>query len=106
MADKQETDLVNGIQDLTLESRPDTQNLTDVLVPSPDVPELKCKGEDKKNEPITTLTYKMTDQEIWLQEEEEKFRIYMSTFSYEGDNSNLDSETDSDSNAMSYEYLE
>ena len=48
----------------------------------------------------------MTDQEILLQQEEEKFGIYMSTFGYEGDNSNLDSETDSDSNATAYPYVE
>ena len=62
--DKLETDLVNSIQDLTLESKPDTQNLTDVPAPPPDVPEVKCKGEDRTNEPITIPTYEMTDQEI------------------------------------------
>ena len=36
--DKQETDLVNGIQDLTLEPKLDVQNLTDILAPPPDVP--------------------------------------------------------------------
>ena len=63
-ADKQETDLVYGIQDLMFESKPDTQNSTDVLAPPSDVPEVKCEGEDRTNEPMTTLTYKMTDQEI------------------------------------------
>ena len=100
------TDLVNGIQDLMLESKPDTQNLTDILAPPLDVPEVKCKGEDRTSEPTTTLTYEMTDQEIQLQQEEEKYGIYMSTFSYEGDNSDLDSETGSDSNVMAYPYLE
>ena len=41
--DKQETDLVNGIQDLTLESKLDVQNLTDVLAPPLDMPEVKTK---------------------------------------------------------------
>ena len=40
---KQETDLVNGIQDLTLESQSDSQNLTDVLAPTLDMPEVKTK---------------------------------------------------------------
>ena len=62
--DKLETDLVNSIQDLMLESKLDTQNSTDVPAPPLDVPEVKCKGEDRTNKPMTTLTYKMTDQEI------------------------------------------
>ena len=63
-ADKQETDLVNSIQDLTLESKQDTQNLTDIPALPLDVPEVKCEGEDRTNEPTTTLTYEMRDQEI------------------------------------------
>ena len=39
--DKQETDLINGIQDLTLESQLDAENSTDVLAPPLDVPEEK-----------------------------------------------------------------
>ena len=38
--DKQETDLVNGIQDLMLESKSDVQSLTDVLAPPLDMPEV------------------------------------------------------------------
>ena len=63
-ADKEETDVVNSIQDLILESKLDTQNLTDILAPPLDMPEVKCKGEDRPNEPMITLTYEMTDQEI------------------------------------------
>ena len=106
MADKQETYLVNDIQDLMLESKPNTQNSTDIPVPPLDVPDMKCEGEDRTNEPMTTPTYEMTYQEIQLQQEKEKFGIYMHTFCYEGDNSNLDSEMDSDSNVMAYPYLE
>ena len=47
----------------------------------------------------------MTDQEIWLQHEEEKYGIYMSTFGYKGDDSDLESERDSDSNAIAYLFL-
>ena len=63
-ADKQETDLADGIQDLMLESKQDTQNSTDIPAPPLDMPEVKCKGEDRTNEPMTTPTYEMTDQEI------------------------------------------
>ena len=101
--DKQETDLIDGIQDLTLKPKQDAQNVTDILAPPPEV---KCKGEDRRDEPMTTPAYEMTDQEIQLQHKEEKYGIYMSTFGYEGDDSNLDSKMDSDSNAMVYPFLE
>ena len=48
----------------------------------------------------------MTNQEVRLQHEEEKYGIYMSTFGYERDDSNLDSEMDSNSNATAYPFLE
>ena len=64
------------------------------------------QGEDRRDKPTVTLTYEMTDQEIWLWHEEEKYGIYMSTFGYEGDNSNLDSKMDSDSNVTAYPSLE
>ena len=88
---KQETDLVNSIQYLMLEPKLDIQNLTDILAPPPDMPEVKSKGEDETNRPTTTLMYDMTAQEIQLQKEEEKYGIYMSTFRYKGDDSDLDS---------------
>ena len=64
IVDKQETDLIDRIQDLTLEPNQDTQNLADILAPPPDVPEVKCKGEDRRDDPTPTPTYEMTDQEI------------------------------------------
>ena len=106
VVDKQETDVIDGIQDLTTEPKQDTQNSTDIQAPPLDMPEAKCKEEDRRDDPTTTPTYEMTDQEIWLQHEEEKYGIYMSTFSKKGDNSDLDSEMDSDSNATAYPFLE
>ena len=50
--------------------------------------------------------YEMTKQELWLQEEEEKYKVYMSTFGYEGVNSDLDSETDTESKSHAYPYLD
>ena len=104
-ADKQETDLINGMKDLTSDQKLDMQNKTDILAPLPDAPEAKCK-EARRDDPTTTPTYNMTDQEAKLQHEEEKYGIYMSTFSYEGDDSDLDSNTDSNSNMMAYKLLE
>ena len=48
----------------------------------------------------------MTEQEHGLQEEEGKYEIYMSNFGYEGDNYDLDSETDTESDATAYPYLD
>ena len=50
--------------------------------------------------------YKMTKQELQLQEEEEKYRVYMSTFGYKGDNSDLGSEMDTESDSHAYPYLD
>ena len=48
----------------------------------------------------------MSKQEIQLQEEEEKYGIYMSSFRYEGDDSNLDSRMDTESDITAYPYLD
>ena len=103
--DKQETDLVNGIQDLMLEPKLDVQNSTDLLAPPPDVSEVKSKGEDETNRPTMTLIYEMMAQKIQIQKEVEKYGIYMSTSGYEGDDSDLDSKTESESDATAYLYL-
>ena len=102
--DKQETDLIDRMQDLTLDQKPDMQNKTDILAPPLDTLEAKYI-ELRKDDPTTTM-YNMTNQEVRLQHEEEKLGIYISTFGYEGDDSDLDSEMDSDSNVMAYPFLE
>ena len=104
VSDKQEMDLIDGMQDLMLQQKQDTQNKTDMLAPPLDVPEMKYK-EARKDNPTTTM-YNMIDQEVRMQHEEEKYGIYMRTFGYEGDDSNLDSKMDSDSNAVAYLFLE
>ena len=83
-----------------LDQKPDIQNKTDILAPPLDATEAKYK-ELRKDDPTAT-TYNMTNQEVKLQHEEEKYRIYVSTFGYEGDNSKMDS----NSNAMVYPFLE
>ena len=44
--DDQQTDLIHSIKDLTLDSKPDVQNLIGMPAPPPYVPEEKGKGED------------------------------------------------------------
>ena len=103
VSDKQEMDLINGMQDLTLEQDQYMPSMTDIPVPLPDGSETKHE-ETKEDNP--TMMYNMTNQEVRLQHEEEKYWIYMSTFSYKGDNSNLDSEMDTNSNAAAYMFID
>ena len=101
--DKQEKDLINGLENLMLEQDKTTPSMTDTLIPPPDTSEEKCKVEGTKDDDKIPM-YNMTKQQQRLQCEEEKYRIYMSTFSYEGDDSDLDLETDS--NVTAYPLLE
>ena len=101
--DKQEMDLINRMQDLTLEQNQDMQNKTDILAPPLDMPEVK--HEETGKDELTTM-YNMTNQEVRLHHKEEKYGIYVSTFGYEGDDSDLDSKMDSNSNATAYLFLE
>ena len=103
---------MNGIDNLTLDvdktAPKDTLapklDMTDTLAPQPDMTEKEHEVEGMKDENVT-LVYNMTNQEQRLQCEE-KFNIYMSTFGYEGDDSDLDSDTHLDSYTMPYPYLE
>ena len=81
---------MNGIDNLTLDK--DKTAPTDTLAPPMDITEGMYKAEGMKDDDKTP-TYNMTGQEWRLQCEEERFNIYMSTFSLEGDDSGLDSDT-------------
>ena len=102
--DKQEIDFINGLQDLTLKQNQNTPNMTDMSVPPLDAPEMNHEVEEAKVDD-TAMAYNVTDQEARLQHEE-KYGVYMSTFGYEGDNSNLDSTTDTDSNMTAFPFLD
>ena len=73
-------------------------------VPPLDAPEMNHEAEEAKVDD-TAMAYNMTDQEVRLQHKEEKYEVYMSTFGYEGDDSNLDSKTDTNSSATAYSFL-
>ena len=113
MIDRCEKDLVNGMDNLTLDADKTALagtmapklDVTDTLTPQLDTTEKEYELEGMKDENVT-LMYNLTEQEWRLQCEEEKFNIYMSSFGYKGDYSDLDTEMDSDSNIMAYPYLE
>ena len=69
-----------------LEQDQTTLNTTDTLVPPLNMSEEKHEKEGT-NDDAEILTYNMTEQEQRLQCKEEKYGIYMSTFSYKGDDS-------------------
>ena len=103
MLDRQEKDLVNSIDNLMLDE--DKATPADTLAPQLDMTEKEHEVEGTKDEDKTQM-YNMTEQEQRLQCEEERLNIYMSTFGYEGNDSDLDSNTDLDLNAMAYPFLE
>ena len=103
--DRQEKDLVNGIDNLMIDQDKTTPNTTDTLVPPPDTSKKKHEAEGTKDDDEIP-TYNMTKWEQRLQCKEEKYRIYMTTFGYEGDDSDLDSDMDTDLNVMTYPFLE
>ena len=72
VADIQEMDLINGMQDLMLKQDQNLTNMTDIPAPPPVMPVMKYK-EPKEDDP--TMMYNMTDPEVRLQHEEEKYRI-------------------------------
>ena len=75
------------------------------MTPQLDMIEKEHEEEGMQNENVIP-TYNMTEQEQRAQYEEDKFNVYISTFTYEGDDLELEMESDSDSNATAYPYLE
>ena len=100
-----EKSLSKDLQALTLKDDVDKQNLADTQVMKPKEPEDDNKVEERECKTLV-LKYKMTKQELQWQEEQEKYRVYMSTFGYEGDDSDLDSEMDTESESHAYPYLD
>ena len=100
-----EKSLSKDLQDLTLKEDADNQNLADTQGTRPEVLEDNNKVEEKECKTLV-LKYEMTKQDLRLQEEEHKYNIYMSTFSYEGDDSDLDSEMDTESESHAYPFLD
>ena len=97
--------MTKDLQALTLKEDADMQNSADAQVTKSEVLESNNKAEEEEDE-TSMPAYKMTKQELQLQEEEEKYGVYMSTFGYEGDDSDLDSEMDTESVSHTYLYLD
>ena len=50
--------------------------------------------------------YKISEQELWMQKEEVKYNTYISAIGYEGDDSDLETEMDTDSGGQAYLFLD
>ena len=80
-----EKDLTKGLQALPLKEDADKQNSADAQGTKPEVPSRAItKWKEGENETLMPA-YEMIKQELQLQEEEEKYRVYTGTFSYKGD---------------------
>ena len=101
--DKQEENLISNLENLMLEQDKTTSNKTDMLIPLLETSEEKQEkeGTDINN---NVMVYSMTEQELKLQDKEEKYGIYMNTFGYKGDDSESDMELGAD--VMAYPYLD
>ena len=77
-----EKDLTKDLQGLTLKEDTDMQNSADDQVTKSEVLENNNKVKEEEDE-TSMPAYEMTKQELQLQEEEEKYRVYTSTFGYE-----------------------
>ena len=93
------------MQALTIKEDTENQNLVDTQETRPEVSEDNDKVEEKECK-TSVPKYEMTKQELRLQEEEQKYNIYMSTFDYEGGNLDLDSEMDMESESHTYPFLD
>ena len=103
--EKQEKYLISNLENLTLQQDKTTPNMTDMLIPPLETLEEKqeTEGTEINND---MMAYSMTGQELKLQHEEEKYGIYMNTFGYKGDDLELDTNMDTDSDVMAYPYLD
>ena len=100
-----EKSLSKDLQALTLKEDADNQNLVETQETRPEVLQNNNKVEEKECETSVTK-YELTKQELRLQEEEQKYNIYISTFGYEGDDLDLDSETDTESESHACPFLD
>ena len=95
---------MKDMQALTLKGDMDTQTVADAQVTN--VEELDNNNKMREEEETLVLPYEMMKQELKLQEEEEKYDIYTSTIGYKGDDSNLETEMDTESEGQAYPFLD
>ena len=101
---KIEKDLTQDLQALTLKGDADTPKQVDTQATNAE--ELENNNKAKEKDETSLPLYEMTKQELQLQEEDEKYNIYTSTFGYKGDDSDLDFKTETKSGGHAYPFLD
>ena len=96
--------MTQDLQALTLKEKVDKQKSADTHLTNSEVLENNNKAEEQDKTSVSA--YKMTKKELHMQEEEEKYDIYTNTVGYERDNSNLDHETETESQGHAYPLLD
>ena len=101
---KIERDLMKDMQALTLTRDTDTKTVMDIQMTNTEEP----NDNNQKTEEGDSLVppYKMSEQELQLQKEEAKYNTYISGIGYEGDDSDLETEMDTDSEGQAYPFLD
>ena len=97
-------ELTTDFQAMMLKEDEDKQDPSDSQTDKVEVTD-DNKKEEEEGQKSPKVEYIMRQEKV-QQEEEEKYNIYMSNFSYEGDDSDLDSETDSESEGQAYPFLD
>ena len=101
---KVEKDLMKDMQALTLKGDTDTQTVAEVQVSNAEEP--NNNNQTRKEDKTSVPPYEMTQQELWLQKEEAKYNTYISTIGYKGDDSDLETEMDTESERQAYPFLD
>ena len=96
--------LTDDFQAMTLKEGKNESDLPDKQTDKSEAPDDNKKEEEGAHK-SSPPEFVMTEQDKRMQEEE-KYNIYMSTFGYEGDDSDLDSETDMDLEGHAYPFLD
>ena len=101
---KIEKDLMKDMQALTLKGDTDTQTVTYALVTNTE--ELNNKNQMTEEGDPSVPAYEMSEQELQLQKEEAKYNTYISAIGYKGDNSDLETKTDTNLEGQAYPFLD
>ena len=89
---------------MTLDGNNDKQDPPDSQTDKMEITDDNKKEEEEEH--VSPKAEYIARQEKIQQEEEERYSIYMSTFGYEGDDSDLDLEDDMESEGHTYPFLD
>ena len=101
---KIEKDLMKDMQALTLMGDTDTKTVMDIQATNTEEPNNNNQMTEEGDSLLPP--YKMSEQELQLQKEEAKYNTYISAIGYEGDDSDLETEMDTDSEGQAYPFLD